>query len=59
MGESISVYRVLVGKLEGKRQLEDPHVNGRIISRWFFRKWGVKEQTGSTWHRIGTGGRHL
>jgi len=28
-----------VGKPEGKRPLEDPAVDGRIILRWIFRKW--------------------
>jgi hypothetical protein len=32
MGERIGVYRVLVGKPEGKRPL------GRIILRWIFQK---------------------
>ena len=59
MGESRGVYRVLVAKLEGKRPLEDPGVDGRIISRRIFRKWGVREWTGSIWLRIGTGGGHL
>jgi len=34
MGERIGVYRVLVGKLEGKDHLKDPSVVGRIILRW-------------------------
>jgi hypothetical protein len=38
MGESRGVYRVLVGKPEGKSHLEDPNIDGRIILRWFFRK---------------------
>jgi len=33
------VYRVLVGKPEGKNHLEDPSVDGRLILRWIFRKW--------------------
>ena len=37
---------VLVGKLEGKRPLGDPGVDGRIILRWIFRKWDVGEWTG-------------
>jgi hypothetical protein len=31
----------LVRKPEGKRPLEDPGVDGRIILRWIFRKWDV------------------
>ena len=41
MGESRGVYRVLVGKPEGRDHLEDPGVDGRIILRWIFRKWDV------------------
>jgi hypothetical protein len=33
------VYRVLVGKPEGKRPLERPRRRWRIILRWVFRKW--------------------
>ena len=54
IGERRGVYRVLVGKLEGKDHLEDPGVDGRIILRQIFRKW-----TGSIRLRIGTGGGHL
>jgi hypothetical protein len=39
MGERRGVYRVLVGKAEGKRPLGDPGVDGRIIFRCTFRKW--------------------
>jgi len=33
------VYRVLVGKPEGKRPLGDPGLEWRIILRIIFRKW--------------------
>jgi hypothetical protein len=53
MGEKRNLYRVLVGKLEGKRPLE------RLRGRWEdgikmdLRKigWGVR--SGFTWLRIG------
>jgi len=60
MGEGGGVYRVLVGKPEGKNDWEDPGADWRMILRWIFRKWdwwGV--WTGSSWLRIGTGGGHL
>jgi hypothetical protein len=59
MGEERGVYRVLVGKLAGKRLLGDPDVDGRIILRWMFRKWEGVVGTGWSWLRIGTGGEHL
>jgi hypothetical protein len=33
MGEGRGAYRVLLGKHEGKDNLEDPGVDGRIILR--------------------------
>ena len=48
--EERSVYRVLVGKPEGKSPLGRPRrtVDGRIILRWIFRKWDVGVWTGSS-----------
>jgi hypothetical protein len=46
MGEIGGVCRVLVGKPERKNHLEDPDVDVRIILRWIFRKWDVKEWIG-------------
>jgi hypothetical protein len=53
------VYRVLVGKPERKDHFEDPGVDGRIILRWVFQKWGVGAWTGSILLRMGTGGGQL
>jgi len=39
MGERRGIYRVLVGKPEGKRPLGRTEVDGRIILKWVFRKW--------------------
>ena len=47
------------GNLRERYQLEDPGVDGTIVLRWIFRKWGVGVWTGSSWLRIGTGGGHL
>ena len=59
MGEIRGVYRVLVGKAEGKRPLGRSRRRWRIILRWIFRKWDVGVWTGSIWLRIRTGGGHL
>jgi len=61
MGERRGVYRVLVGKLEGKRPLGRPRhrLEDNIVLRWFFRKCGVGVWTRSRWLRIRTGGGHL
>jgi hypothetical protein len=53
MGDRRGIYRVLVGKPEGKRPL------GRPKLRWIFRKWDVGVWTESNRLRIGTGGGHL
>ena len=55
MGERRGACRVLVEKPEGKRYLEDPGIDGRII-RWIIRKWDRGAWTGLIWPRIGTGG---
>jgi hypothetical protein len=47
-GEKRGVYRVLVGKPEGKKHLGDPEVDGRIILRWIFRKLDVGVWTESS-----------
>ena len=46
------MYRVLVGNLREKNDLEDPGVDGMIILRLIFRKWGVGAWTGLIWLRI-------
>jgi hypothetical protein len=39
LGEERGVYRVLVGRPEGKSHWGDPGIDGRIISGWIFKKW--------------------
>jgi hypothetical protein len=43
-----------VGKTEGKKRLEDPGVEGRIILSWSYRKWDGA-WNGLIWLGIGTG----
>jgi hypothetical protein len=37
----------------------DPDVDGRIIIRWIYRKWGMRVWTGLSWLRIEKVGGHL
>jgi hypothetical protein len=59
MGEERWVYRVLVGKPEGKRPMGDLGVDGWIILGWLSRRWEVGIWTGLGWPRIETGGGRL
>ena len=59
MEEGRGVHKVLVEKLEGKRPLGRPRVEGRIILRWVFRKWEGVVGTGWSLLRIAKGGRRL
>ena len=55
MGEKRGVFRVLVGKPEGKRPLGNLGVDGRIILRWIFRKRGRNyglDRAGSGWGQV-------
>jgi len=42
--------------LRERDHLENPGINGRIISRFIFRKWNGRAWTGLIWLTIGTGG---
>ena len=59
IGERRGVYRVLVGKTEGKRPLGSPSRRWDDNIKMAFRKWEVGVWTGSSWLRIGTGGGQL
>jgi len=62
MGEERGVYRVLVGKPEGRRPLGRPRrrsVDEWIIWCWVSRRWDVGIWTGLGWPRIETGGGRL
>ena len=41
--------------MKERGHLGDPDVDGSVILKWIFRKWGVGTWTGSSWLRIGTG----
>jgi len=42
MGERRGVYRVVLGKPEGKRPFGNPVLNGRILLNWIFKKWDAR-----------------
>jgi hypothetical protein len=52
VGESRGVYRVLVGKPEGKIPLGRPRRRWDDNIKWIFRKWGVGAWTGLIWRAL-------
>ena len=58
-GKGSVVYRVLVGKPEGKRPLGRPSLRWEDNIKLDLRKWDVGAWNGLIWLRRGTGGRHL
>ena len=59
MGEDREVFRVLVGKPEGRDQWGDLGVDGWIILGWISRRWDVGMWTELGCPRIQTGGGRL
>ena len=55
MGEERGVYRVLVGKLEGKRPLGRPRRRWVDNIRMDLQRWDMGMWTGLGWPRTGTG----
>ena len=47
------------GNLRERANLDDKHVDRKIILGWIFRKWEGVVGTGRSWLRIGTGGGRL
>jgi hypothetical protein len=61
MGERRGVYRVLVGRPEGKRPIGRPRRRWEDNIKMDLQEvgWGVGAWTGLIWFRIGTGDKHL
>jgi len=59
MRERRGVYRVLVGKPEGKRPLRRPRPRWEDNIKIDLQEVGCGVWTGSSWLRVGTGGGHL
>jgi len=57
IGENRGIYRILVGKPDGKRPLGRPRHRCEDNIKMDLQEVGV--WTGSSWLRIGTGGGHL
>jgi hypothetical protein len=58
-GEWRGVYRIWWGNLRERDRWGDPGVDGRLILKRIFRKWGVGVWTELSWLRIGTSGGHF
>jgi hypothetical protein len=56
MAEERKVYRVLVGKPEGKRHLEDQGMDERMGSGWILGRLAGGVWSESSWLRIGADG---
>ena len=59
MGQGRGVYRILMGKPEGKRPLGRPRRRWEDNIKMDLQEVGGVVATGRSWHRIGTGGGHL
>ena len=59
MGERKGVYRVLVGKPEGKSPLGRPRCRWKGDIKIDLQEVGCGVWTGTSWLMIGTGGGHL
>jgi hypothetical protein len=53
-GRYEKTYNILVGKPEGRDDLEDLRINGKGILEWILGKYGGRVWTGLIWLRIGT-----
>ena len=59
MGDRRGVFRVVVGKPEGKRPLRRPRLRWEDNIKMDLQEVGCGVWTGSSWLRIGTGGGHF
>jgi hypothetical protein len=58
MEDRRGVYRILVGDVRERDNLEDLDVDGSIILKLILKKWDGEPWSGLIWLRTGTGGGH-
>jgi hypothetical protein len=56
IGERRGTYRILVGILRERYNLGDLGIDGRLILKWIFKKWGGGLWTGLMWLMVGKSG---
>jgi hypothetical protein len=49
IGDRRGVYRVLVGKPEGRNHWQDLGIDEKIVLKWILKKWDGKAWTGLLW----------
>jgi len=59
MGQRTDVYRVLVGRPEGKELLGRPGRRWKDNIKWIFEKLDGEAWTGLIWFKLGTSSRRL
>ena len=59
MGDRRGANRVWWGNMKEGEHLEDSDIDGKIILKYFFKKWDGEAWSGLIWIRTGTGGGRL
>jgi hypothetical protein len=59
MGQERNVYKVLMGKSEGKRPFRKPRLDEMMESEWILGRLAGGAWIGSSWPRTGTVGAFL
>jgi hypothetical protein len=59
MQDKRGAYRILVGRPEGRDNLEELSVGWKIMLKWIFKPCDGEALPGLLWLRIGTGAGHL